>query len=309
MAKKKQNDRKEAFREYLEGLLSASSASTYLRAVNYALEHYPDDPIQLLHQKNLSHSSRHTYMSALRQWADFIEDKDFAEKLHSKELRRSFKDALRQQHSKKVTHGVQPFSKDEEKSIFDVLANWREDYDLPEWQWPAISIMFALGLRAGVDLAWLTKTDVEDALRTHQLTIVTKGSKERTVPAVTVLEELEALSKISRPWVILADLIATGGTQQVRVRNAYEKIRRCVKKLAEDAGIPQGEMHTHRLRHNTAERMYVASGGDIKMVQELLGHNSPNTTWGYLKRTRTDEIGELLLKAMKKVKDSRGSDE
>jgi integrase len=161
-------------------------------------------------------------------------------------------------------------------------------------------MLFSLGLRAGVDLAWLARKDVDAALRNGvELVIVTKGSKERAVPAVLVLEELRFLASLEQPWEILADLIVTDTDSERKVANAYERLRLCVKKLADEVGIPTKEMHTHRFRHNAAQRLYAATK-DIKKVQEFLGHNDPKTTMRYLNKNRTEEIGQDLLAAMQR---------
>lgn len=288
------------FRKYLRENLSEGSTATYARAVGSALEKFPKDVVKFLLQSHLSNASRHTYWSALCHWATFIKDEELTKRLKSKELKRNFKDSLRSEHQQHEKHIVQPFSHEEEQRIFAVLQRWKRDTTLPAWQWPAISMMFSLGLRAGVDLAWLAHKDVESALKSKvNLVIVTKGSKERTVPAVLVLEELETLDEIEQKWDILADLISNGDDTTHRVRNAYERIRVCVKHLAKEAKIPPEELHTHRFRHNAAQRLY-AETKDLIMVQKFLGHESSDTTQGYLKKDQTKETGDRLLAAMKR---------
>lgn len=303
MSKKKHD--LEPFRKWLRKRIGEGSTATYLRAVESALTQFPNDPLKFVLQKHLSYSTRHTYLAALRSWAEYAEDEDLQTRLHAPELRRVFRDSRREEHRSRDRHDVQPFSPEEEKRIYDVLKRWREDDELPAWQWPAVSMMFSLGLRAGADLAGLTHRDVDAALRSGvELVIVTKGNKERAVPAVLVLEELRALSELSQPWEILADLIVTDRSDgsSRKVTNAYERLRLCVKKLADDVGIPQREMHTHRFRHSAANRLYEVTK-DIKKVQEFLGHNDAKTTMGYLKKHRTEAIGEDLLAAMKHLRE------
>jgi integrase/recombinase XerD len=285
------------FEVFCEEQLSAASSRTYIRAVRYALKHYPADPSKLLLKKQLTKSSRHTYGAALRRWATFTKDEELQNILKSPEMQRSMK------------HDVQPFNEEEEKAIYAVLHDWKHDRTLPEWQWPAISMMFNLGLRAGADLAWLAKKDIEAAIKSGtSLIIVTKGSKERELPAAVVMEEMKCLLAIDEEWEILADLIVSIKSREdkfSRVKNAYERIRRCIKSLAEDAGIDPSEVHTHRLRHNFAQRVY-SETGDILMVQRVLGHNNQNTTQGYLKKNTTIDVGERLVakkKAMEEGED------
>lgn len=290
----------EQFRKHLREHVGEGSAATYVRILESAQKQFPKDFVKFLLQKHLSISSRHTYMAALRHWAKFIDDKELMKSLQSDELKQIFKDTMRLQHQQRDHHVVQPFSPEEEQRIFAVLQRWRRDTALPEWQWPSVSMMFSLGLRAGADLAWLTRKDVEAALKSKvELVIVTKGSKERAVPAVLVLDELETLSEIEQKWDILADLISSGDDAARRVRNAYERLRICIKALAKEAKIPSDEMHTHRFRHNAAMRLYAATK-DIVMVQKFLGHNDVKTTQGYLKGNRTEETGQKLLEVMQR---------
>jgi integrase len=290
------------FREHLRKSVGESSATTYVRIVELALTKFADDPMKLMLQKHLSNATRHTYQAALRHWADFIEDKDLGERLRSGELRQAMKSNRRTEHAKRDRHVVRPFSPNEERRIYATLQRWREDESLPVWQWPAMSMMFLLGLRAGVDLAYLAKRDVEAALRSGvELIIVTKGSKERAVPAILVLDELRTLYNLEQEWEILADLIVSDRAPDSprKVANAYEHLRLCVKRLGDEVGIPPEEMHPHRFRHSAANRLYEATK-DVKKVQEFLGHESMNTTLGYLKKDRTAEIGNDLLAMMRR---------
>lgn|GEM_PF-3977971 len=293
------------FHEHLRTDVSEGAAATYVRIVSLALSKFPGDPMRLLAQKHLSSSTKHSYHSALRHWAQFTNDDDLLKRLKSPELKRTFKDSRREEHRSKDRHIVQPFSPDEEKRIYAALKKWREDESLPVWQWPAVSMMFMLGLRAGVDLAYLAHRDVDAAIRDGvELTIVTKGAKERSVPAILVMDELRTLAELEQPWGILADLIVSDRAPDSprKVANAYETLRLCVKKLAEEVGIPPGDMHTHRFRHNAANRLYEATK-DVVKVQNFLGHEKSVTTMGYLKKNRTQAIGEDLIAAMKHLRD------
>lgn len=288
----------ELFHTWLRKNLSEATTNTYYRATKGALKLDSDNPIASLLRPGLSRQTRNTYQAALRQWALFTEDAELLDKLNSKELLRAFKDDLKNEHQK-APHEVQPFSPEEEARLLKVLGIWQEDATRPQWQWPAISMMFNLGLRAGVDLMALSRADVEAALRSKvELVIATKGAKNRRLPAVLILAEMQALLEADRPWEVVADLIVAPSKLQSprKLQNAYELLRLCIKQLAREAEIPENELHTHRFRHNAAQRLFAITK-DMKMVQEFLGHNSMNTTMGYLKKNRTEEIGSILLAA------------
>lgn len=292
------------FQSYLAETLSASTAMTYAAVIERALRDHPNDLVDLLRRSDISASTRQAYKAALRHWAQWRNDDALLARLDSPELRRELKTKVRERHTRsEVRYHVEPFSARDEAKILAVLQSWREDNEeWPErplsWRWPAISMMFNLGLRAGADLALLTRADVEAALEDGvELTIATKGDKDRALPVVLVLDELKFLRGLKRGrWKVLADLISPGGKAVDKTRAAYERLRRMVKILAIEAGLDPVKVHPHRFRHSAAHRLYEATG-DLLKVQRFLGHENIDTTMLYLKAKRTAEIGEDLLRA------------
>ena len=62
-------------------------------------------------------------------------------------------------------------------------------------------------------------------------------------------------------------------------------------------GVP--DLHPHELRH-TAASLAIASGADVKVVQQMLGHGSATMTldtYGHLFDDRLDEVGEAMDRA------------
>ncbi len=62
-------------------------------------------------------------------------------------------------------------------------------------------------------------------------------------------------------------------------------------------GVP--DLHPHELRH-TAASLAIASGADVKVVQQMLGHSSATMTldtYGHLFDDRLDEVGEAMDRA------------
>jgi len=67
--------------------------------------------------------------------------------------------------------------------------------------------------------------------------------------------------------------------------------------------IGQPGLHPHELRH-TAANLAIASGADVKVVQQMLGHSSATMTldtYGHLFENRLDEVGSALDLARRAV--------
>jgi integrase/recombinase XerC len=62
---------------------------------------------------------------------------------------------------------------------------------------------------------------------------------------------------------------------RIGTRNIQERIR----KMGRESGMPQN-VHPHMLRHSFASHM-LESSGDLRAVQELLGHTDISTTQIY----------------------------
>ena len=76
---------------------------------------------------------------------------------------------------------------------------------------------------------------------------------------------------------------------------------------AETIGIP--DLHPHQLRH-TAASLAIASGADVKVVQQMLGHASATMTldtYGHLFEDRLDEVGDALDRAHTAAREHRES--
>jgi integrase/recombinase XerC len=133
-----------------------------------------------------------------------------------------------------------------------------------------------LDVRAGAQAAgWIDRADAS----AH---VLGKGSKRRSVPvgraALAALDAwLAQRGTLARPDEP-ALLVSTRGT-----RITASQVRSRLKALALSAGVPTG-VHPHMLRHSFASHL-LQSSGDLRAVQELLGHASISTTQVY---TRLD---------------------
>ncbi len=111
-----------------------------------------------------------------------------------------------------------------------------------------------------------------------------KGSKERVVlfgePAMLALERyLESgrpalLENGGRPGAAAALFLNRFGG-----RLTARSVQTLIKRHAMAAGIPV-DVHPHLLRHSFATHL-LDGGADLRIVQDLLGHSSANTTQIY----------------------------
>ena len=134
--------------------------------------------------------------------------------------------------------------------------------------------LVGLDLRAGRDAAgWI---DAPDA-NAH---VLGKGSKRRSVPvgraSLTALEAWLA----HRPQLARADEAALFVSRR-GTRLTAGQVRSRLKALALQAGLPT-HVHPHMLRHSFASHL-LQSSGDLRAVQELLGHANIATTQVYTK--------------------------
>ena len=145
-----------------------------------------------------------------------------------------------------------------------------------------VELLYGCGLRVaeltGLDLqpggaGWI---DVADA-SAH---VLGKGSKRRSVPVgAAALRALQA-------WLALRPELARDGEPALLVgqrgaRISAGQVRARLKRRALRAGLPT-HVHPHMLRHSFATHV-LQSSGDLRAVQELLGHANITTTQVYTK--------------------------
>lgn len=139
--------------------------------------------------------------------------------------------------------------------------------------------MMELFYSSGLRLAELANLDVRDVDLSDQLVYVTgKGNKERIVPIGSQAIIALKIWLSQRDEIGFFDQAALFITQQGR-RLATRSIQKRLLHWGKKQGISD-KVHPHRLRHAFASHMLEASG-DLRAVQELLGHSDISTTQIY----------------------------
>jgi integrase/recombinase XerD len=139
-----------------------------------------------------------------------------------------------------------------------------------------IEVLYGCGLR----VSELTGLDVGAvSLEDEVVRVVGKGSKERLVPLMGSAHK--ALAEYLSDW--RGELVSSrsGAAVFLNVRGGRIS-RQSVFAIVERAGRVVGidGLHPHTLRHSFATHM-LQGGADIRIVQELLGHSSIQTTQLY----------------------------
>lgn len=139
-----------------------------------------------------------------------------------------------------------------------------------------IEVLYGCGLR----VSELTGLDVGAvSLEDEVVRVIGKGSKERLVPLMGSAHE--ALAEYLSDW--RGELVSSRSGPAVFLNVRGGRIsRQSVFAIVERAGRVVGidGLHPHTLRHSFATHM-LQGGADIRIVQELLGHSSIQTTQLY----------------------------
>ncbi len=139
--------------------------------------------------------------------------------------------------------------------------------------------LFELAYSCGLRVSELTGIDM-DALdpATGEVRVTGKGSKTRIVPVGS-----HALAAVAA-WLPLRATLVKPGEKALFVGRAGRRltpreVQRRIKRWAAAAGL-EVDVHPHMLRHSFASHV-LQSSGDLRAVQEMLGHASITSTQVY----------------------------
>jgi site-specific recombinase XerD len=185
-------------------------------------------------------------------------------------------------------------------------ADGREPADLRDRA--LIELLYAAGLRVSeVSSLDVSELDVRD----RSVLVHGKGKKERIgVFGGPAARALNRYLHDGRPELV-------SGKETALFLNRFggrltpRSVQTLVRKYATKAGLPLA-VHPHLLRHSFATHL-LDGGADLRVVQELLGHESPNTTQIYThvseaKKRETmesafEELGRIEAERSRRAKD------
>jgi integrase/recombinase XerC len=147
-----------------------------------------------------------------------------------------------------------------------------------------LALLYGCGLRISEALGLTRSAAPVDGATT--VTVLGKGGKMRTVPVIVTVQEAVAAYLEVCPWRLPPDgplfVGAKGGPLSPRI------VQRAMAEMRGALGLPDSAT-PHALRHSFATHL-LARGGDLRAIQELLGHASLSTTQIY---TAVDEAALL----------------
>ena len=256
-----------------ERRLSANTCENYERDVRVLLEMVgtaPLDQIQVhqirryvaqLHAKGLSGRSLARMLSSWRGFYNYLSrDHGFTNNPCA---------GLRApKHEKKLPNALSP---DEANRLMEIEGDdWVVVRDRA-----ILELFYSSGLRLS-ELVNLKKEEVD--LAEGQVRVTGKGNKTRIVPVG------RAASKALRDWFMLRDTFASSDEAALFVNQRGKSISpRMVQTRIKQWALKMGlstHVHPHMLRHSFASHV-LQSSGDLRAVQEMLGHANISTTQVY----------------------------
>lgn len=146
-----------------------------------------------------------------------------------------------------------------------------------------LETLYATGMRVSelVNLE-MVNLDLDNAL----VRIMGKGSKERIIPLTDIaIKRLQIYIKDHRPQLLNnknSNYVFISRNQKNISRQAFFKI---IKTICQSKGINKN-ISPHTIRHSFATHL-LAHGADLRIIQELLGHEDISTTQIYTHLTNT----------------------
>lgn len=211
----------------------------------------------------LSHASAARALASIRSFCRFLDRRDFTTVVAIEGVR-----------TPKVKRGLpKPLT------AADALAVTQTPADPDEAPWIAardmalFTLLYGCGLRIAEALSI-----VRGAAPLADVLLVTgKGSKERIVPVLPAVRQAVDAYLAALPYTLDPEQLLFVGAKGGPLNPGV--VQRQMRRLRRLLGLPETAT-PHALRHSFATHL-LAAGGDLRSIQELLGHASLSTTQRY----------------------------
>jgi integrase/recombinase XerC len=183
-------------------------------------------------------------------------------------------DAIKAVQAPKKAHRVpRPLTEDNAKAVLDTISAFASDNWITNRDVAVITLLYGCGLRINEALS-MNRADapISDTMR-----VIGKRNKERIVPVLPVVRSAIDQYIHSCPYVLAPDgplfVGKRGGRLNARlIQKAMQTVR--IALSLPDTATP------HALRHSFATHL-LSEGGDLRTIQELLGHSDLKATQVY----------------------------
>lgn len=150
-------------------------------------------------------------------------------------------------------------------------------HDNAERNFAMITILLNCGLRLQ-ELVNINVSDID--FENSKLNVIGKGDKERTIylnnACIKAIKSYLSVRPVDGVKAGSRDALFLSERKQRIGRRTVQYVVKCE---LQNAGIPKASTYSvHKLRHTAATLMYKYGSGDIRALQELLGHKNISTT-------------------------------
>ncbi len=222
------------------------------------------------HAEGLARSSTARAMSTLRNFFKFMEQKGIAENA-----------AIGAIKTPKVPHSVpKALTLEDALTTVEIVGGLQKESWIGKRDTAVMLLLYGCGLRIGealgLDLGQ-APGGPGDPDNPDSIVVTGKGDKQRLVPVLPVVAAAIGDYVEACPFDLAADGPLFVGKRGKRLQARI--IQRQMGVLRARLGLPETAT-PHALRHSFATHL-LAGGGDLRTIQELLGHASLSTTQRY----------------------------
>ncbi len=166
-----------------------------------------------------------------------------------------------------------PLSVDAAKDVIDLMDVQSDTPWVNARDQAVVTLLYGCGLRISeaLSLTW-GQVPLSDTLR-----ITGKGGKERIVPVIAAARDVVDHYVRTAPFSFPADAPLFRGSRGGPLNP--RQVQKVVASVRMQLGLP-ASVTPHAMRHSFATHLLNA-GGDLRAIQELLGHASLSTTQAY----------------------------
>lgn len=183
-------------------------------------------------------------------------------------------DAIAAIQAPKKAHAVpRPLTEESARAVLETIGEVPDDDWVAARDIAVIALLYGCGLRIGEALG-LNATDIP---RGDTMRVVGKRNKERVIPILPIVHNaIETYVKLC-PYTLSGDTPLFVGVRGARLNP--RAIQSAMQKVRVTLGLPDSAT-PHALRHSFATHL-LSRGGDLRTIQELLGHADLKATQVY----------------------------